>query len=226
MKYLEYEVKNMAISRSGKDKTNPISGSVNYFGIHFTFDEEFAGIAGAKAVEFYKGRNTVREDLVDGRCQIPNDFLKDKTAFEMRVINGGSVATPWISVAITESGVIKPDEPGEDAPENMEYVKTQSGDGAVPFLRTGENGLEFSQNGEDWESGVNGVPDVPAKNKGKKYLRVNGDWVEYEEPEGLKGEAAALAPIDDSGEVTTADLVAKLNEVIGILQTRGIALSE
>lgn len=246
MKYIEYDVKNMAITRNGKDKTSPVSGSVNYYGVQFNFDEEFDGIAGAKSVEFYKGRNTVRADLVEGKCQIPNDFLRDKTAFDMRVICGNSVATPWVSVGITESGQIMPDEPGEDAPAGMEYVKTMSGDETVPFLRATKDGLEFSRNGDDWEGGVNGIPDVPKDtkdHKAKGYIRKHGDWVEYEEPETadlsgyaktddikdglMTGTAAAITELSaGDSEISTADLVSKLNEIISILQTRGIALSE
>lgn len=272
MKYIEFDVKNMTISRSGKDKTNPVSGSVNFYGVQFNFDEEFDAIPGAKAVEFYKGRNTIRRDLVDGRCLIPNDFLRDKTAFEMRVVNGSSVATPWVSVSITESGPIMPEEPEEEAPESMEYVKTLSGEESAPFLRITKKGLEYSQDGKKWQSGVSGVPEVP--NDGKKYVRVNGDWVEYVEPEEseepetpentgeenvieeisvngtplevdgkavnidlsgyaksediedglMKGQATSLETLDGSEE--TADIISKLNEIIGILQTRGIAISE
>lgn len=199
MKYIEYDVRNMAITRSGKDKTSPVSGSMNYYGVQFNFDEEFDGIAGAKSVEFYKGRNTVRSDLVEGKCQIPNDFLRDKTAFDMRVICGNSVATPWVSVGITESGQIMPDEPGEDAPSGMEYVRTMSGDTSLPYMRMGERGPEFSQDGENWQSGVSGVPDVPLdkKNKDKTYVRKNGDWVP------LDDELADYAKQEDVEKIIT-----------------------
>lgn len=35
MKYLEYDIKNMAITRTPTDKTPLISGAVGYFGLHF-----------------------------------------------------------------------------------------------------------------------------------------------------------------------------------------------
>lgn len=181
MKYLEFDVKNMSITRTTGDKTALISGAVNYFGVHFNFDEEFASIPGAKAVEFYKNRNKIRVDLVDGACAIPNELLNDKTSFEMRVVSGNTIGTTWTSVGITESGVILPETPEEEAPESMEYVKTYTGDQAAPLLRASTNGLEYSQNGEDWNSGVSGVPEVPSRPKGAAYLRKNGDWVNAEE---------------------------------------------
>lgn len=265
MKYLEFKVGNLAITRSSQgDKTSPISGSVNYFGVQFEFDEDFDALAGAKAVEFYKSRATIRKELVDGKCLIPNEMLKNKEAFDMRVIVGISVATPWISVAVAESGQIAPEEPAEEVPESMEYVKTQSGDGAVPYIREGEDGLEYSQNGKEWKRGVSGVPEVPSKKKNEQdeiYGRKNGDWVpikEYlegggeaniieaisingvelpveeksvnidlsayaktEDIETLHGEVSQLTSLD-SGETDTAVIVAKINEVIAVLRSRGI----
>lgn len=181
MKYLEFDVKNMAISRTAGDKTALISGAVNYFGLHFNFDEEFAAIPGAKAVEFYKNRNKIRSDLVENQCAIPNELLADKANFEMRVVSGNTIGTTWLGVGITESGVIMPEEPEGEAPSGMEYVKTASGENAAPYLRASTNGLEYSQNGEDWNSGVSGVPEVPSRPKGAAYLRKNGDWVNAEE---------------------------------------------
>lgn len=181
MKYLEFDVKNMAISRTAGDKTALISGAVNYFGLHFNFDEEFAAIPGAKAVEFYKNRNKIRVDLVDNQCAIPNELLTDKANFEMRVVSGNAIGTTWLGVGITESGIIMPEEPEEEAPSGMEYVKTASGENSAPYLRASTNGLEYSQNGEDWNSGVSGVPEVPSRPKGAAYLRKNGDWVNAEE---------------------------------------------
>lgn len=181
MKYLEFDVKNMAISRTAGDKTALISGAVNYFGLHFNFDEEFAAIPGAKAVEFYKNRNKIRVDLVDNQCAIPNELLTDKANFEMRVVSGNTIGTTWLGVGITESGIIMPEEPEEEAPSGMEYVKTASGENSAPYLRASTNGLEYSQNGEDWNSGVSGVPEVPSRPKGAAYLRKNGDWVNAEE---------------------------------------------
>ena len=181
MKYLEFDVKNMAISRTAGDKTALISGAVNYFGLHFNFDEEFAAIPGAKAVEFYKNRNKIRVDLVDNQCAIPNELLTDKANFEMRVVSGNTIGTTWLGVGITESGIIMPEDPEEEAPSGMEYVKTASGENSAPYLRASTNGLEYSQNGEDWNSGVSGVPEVPSRPKGAAYLRKNGDWVNAEE---------------------------------------------
>lgn len=181
MKYIEFDVKNMAISRTVGDKTALISGAVNYFGLHFNFDEEFAAIPGAKAVEFYKNRNKIRVDLVDNQCAIPNELLTDKANFEIRVVSGNTIGTTWLGVGITESGIITPEEPEEEAPSGMEYVKTASGESAAPYLRASTNGLEYSQNGEDWNSGVSGVPEVPSRPKGVAYLRKNGDWVNAEE---------------------------------------------
>lgn len=171
----------MAISRTAGDKTALISGAVNYFGLHFNFDEEFAAIPGAKAVEFYKNRNKIRVDLVDNQCAIPNELLTDKANFEIRVVSGNTIGTTWLGVGITESGIITPEEPEEEAPSGMEYVKTASGESAAPYLRASTNGLEYSQNGEDWNSGVSGVPEVPSRPKGAAYLRKNGDWVNAEE---------------------------------------------
>lgn len=181
MKYINYDVKSMAISPSQGEKTKLISGAVNYFGVHFNFDDEFAAIPGGKAVEFYKNRQTRRVDLVENQCAIPNELLTDNKNFEMRVISGNTIGTTWASVAVTESGVIMPEEPEEEAASGMEYVKTASGENATPYLRASTNGLEYSQNGEDWNSGVSGVPEVPSRPKGAAYLRKNGDWVNAEE---------------------------------------------
>lgn len=181
MKYLEFDVKNMAISLAAGEKTKLISGAVNYFGVHFSFDDEFSAIPGGKAVEFFKNKQTRRIDLVDNQCAIPNELLTDKANFEMRVVSGNTIGTTWLSVGITESGVIMPEEPEEETPSGMEYVKTASGDEAVPYLREASNGLEYSKNGLDWNSGVSGVPEVPSRPKGAAYLRKNGDWVNAEE---------------------------------------------
>lgn len=223
MKYLEYDVKNMAISRTAADKTNLVSGAVNYFGLHFNFDEEFSTIAGTKSVEFYKNRKNTRVDLVDGACAIPNEILIDKTPFEIRVISGNMVATPWTSIQITESGAIQPETPDEELPETLDYVKTLAGEDAVVMLRKGNSGLEYSQNGEDWESGISGIPDVPKTPKDALYVRKNGDWVQYEEPndvEGLTGAAQEIAELADDADLTA--VIAKINEIIGALKARGV----
>lgn len=181
MKYLEFDISNMAITKNSKDKTALISGAVGYFGLQFNFDEEFSDIPGAKAVEFIKKNNKERKDLVDGKCEIPNWILTDKDPFQIRVTCGTTVGTQWAQVGITEGGIIMPEEVEEDSPSGMEYVKTQSGENAAPYLRASTNGLEYSQNGEDWNSGVSGVPEVPSRPKGAAYLRKNGDWVNAEE---------------------------------------------
>lgn len=181
MKYLEFDISNMAITKNSKDKTALISGAVSYFGLHFNFDEEFADIPGGKAVEFIKKNNKDRRDLVDGKCEIPNWILTDKDTFSMRVTCGNTIGTQWAQVNITEGGIIMPEEPEEESPSGMEYVKTASGESAAPYLRASTNGLEYSTNGEDWNSGVSGVPEVPSRPKGSVYLRKNGDWVNAEE---------------------------------------------
>lgn len=170
----------MAISPSQGEKTKLISGAVNYFGVHFNFDEEFASIPGAKAVEFYKNRNKIRVDLVDNQCAIPNELLTDKANFEIRVVSGNTIGTTWLGVGITESGVIMPEEPEEEAPSGMEYVKTASGETAAPYLKATTNGLEYSKDGEIWQSGVSGVPEVEKTKKPKAYLRTYGDWIDAE----------------------------------------------
>lgn len=181
MKYIEFDVKNMAITRTPNDKTPLISGAVSYFGLHFNFDEEFVAIPGGKRVEFIKKNNKDSRDLVDGKCGIPNWILTDKDEFQIRVTSGTTIGTQWQKIAITEGGIIMPEELEEEAPPTMEYVKTASGDEAAPYLRASTNGLEYSQNGEDWNSGVSGVPEVPSRPKGAAYLRKNGDWVNAEE---------------------------------------------
>lgn len=224
MKYINYDVKNMAISPSQGEKTKLISGAVNYFGVHFSFDDEFSAIPGGKAVEFYKNKQTRRVDLVENQCAIPNELLTDNKNFEMRVISGNTIGTTWASVAITESGVIMPEEPEEEAPSGMEYVKTASGENAAPYLRAGTNGLEYSQDGEEWNSGVSGVPEVPNRPKDAIFGRANGDWVRIdkmiEEASGggigeVKVDGVALAPVDGSVDIDlsayakTADLASE-----------------
>ena len=186
MKYLEFDISNMAITKNSKDKTALISGAVSYFGLHFNFDEEFADIPGGKAVEFIKKNNKDRRDLVDGKCEIPNWILTDKDTFSMRVTCGSTIGTQWAQVNITEGGIIMPEEAEEEAPSGMEYVKTASGDEAAPYLRAGTNGLEFSKDGQTWEGGVSGVPEVPKKPAGGKYVRTYGDWVLQEEQDTIK----------------------------------------
>lgn len=225
MKYINYEIKNMTISRvSAASVGNPISGAMNYFGVHFDFDEEFSQIAGAKACEFYKNRKTIKVDLVDGQCAIPNEFLADKTPFEMRVVSGTMIGTPWIAVTITESGTVLSGEPEEEAEPGTEYVRTVSGDEAVALFKAENGKLMFSQNGKDFIPGLDGVPEVPATPKDATYVRKNGDWVEFEAPqvvEGLAGTASALTELDPAADLQTA--VAKINEIIALLVDRGVA---
>ena len=225
MKYINFDIKNMTISRTNGDKTVLTSGAKNYFGLHFNLDEEFASIAGVKYCEFYKNKATKRRELIDNSCSIPDIFLEDKNPFEIRIICGDMVATPWVVVGITESGIITPDEPEEEAPENTSYVKTPTGDSTIAFIRGGENGMEYSTDGEHWENGVNGIPDVPKSKEDLSYVRKNGDWVPLEVPEqtdveGLTGTATSLATLNDGA--TLENVVAKVNEIIGILKDRGI----
>ena len=263
MKYLKFDVKNMAITKSSADKSPLISGAVDYFGLYFNFDEEFSDIAGTKAVEFIKKNNKERKDLVDGKCTVPNWILTDKESFQMRVISGNTIGTKWTSVAIEEGGIIMPEEPEEEAPSGIEYVKTSSGENAAPYLRAGTNGLEYSQNGEDWNSGVSGVPEVPSRPKDAAYLRKNGDdpnvieevkvdnvpleitdksvnidLTPYAKTEDVANTYATKSTVEalqtltgttsqlttlDYSETDTSVIVTKINEIIGVLQARGIA---
>ena len=67
---------------------------------------------------------------------------------------------------------------------------------------------------------------IPAEGRTfKGYVRKNGDWVPFQMPEqtnveGLSGTAVTLAELD--GSATLEDVVAKVNEIIGILKDRGI----
>lgn len=215
MKYLEYLVSNMQISRKNTDKTPLISGAVDYYGLAFEFDEEFSAIPGGKRVEFIKKNNKESRDLVDGKCSIPNWILTDKDVFQIRVTSGNTIGTQWQQITITEGGIIMPEEPEEEAPPTMEYVKTASGESAAPYLRASTNGLEFSKDGETWEGGVSGVPEVPKKPNGGKYVRTYGDWVLQEESDAIKEvkvDGVALTPTDGAVDIDltayakTADL--------------------
>lgn len=182
MKYLEFSVNNMKISKNSTDKTALISGAIDFFGVHFEFDEDFKAIPGIKAVEFIKKNNKDRKELVDGKCAIPNWILTDKDVFQIRVTSGTTIGTQWEQVAITEGGIIMPETPDEEPPAMMAYVKTPSGEYEVALIRATTNGLEYSTDGgETWNSGVSGVPEVPARPKDAVYLRKNGDWVNAEE---------------------------------------------
>lgn len=230
MKYLQFTVKGMAIYRDASDTTTLISGAVNYYGLSFTFDEEFAVIPGVKAVEFYKSRNKIKVDIVDGLCAIPNEILADKASFEMRVVSGGTIGTPWVSVGIAESGIILPETPEEELPEGTMFVKTLTGEYSVPLLRVSPdgNGVEWSVDGINWKSAISGVPEV--RNDGKAYLRMYGDYVSVDEylsgaggaSSGLAGTASQLALLDYS-TTDISTIVSKINEIALLLQTRGIA---
>lgn len=153
MKYLEYIVKNMKISKSQTDKAVLISGATDYFGMHFTYDEEFASLEEVKTCEFFKNRKTVKVDLVDGYCAVPNEILRDKNPFEMRVVSGNTVGTPWVAVAITEGGIINNnDEPEELAPMGTAYVKTLTGENNISMIRDNDGVFEFSKDGQSWKT--------------------------------------------------------------------------
>lgn len=247
MKYLEFEVKNMSVNRVSSDRVPIVSGAVNYYGIHVNFDDDFREIVGSKSIEFYKNRNKERVDLADGKCAIPNIFLRDKEPFSIRVLAGNTVATSWQNVTLVESGVILEENPDEPAPAGLEYVKTPSGDETVPYLRAGTNGLEFSKDGDEWQGGIEGVPEVPKSPAGRMFVRTYGDWVPTNMPvesivevrlngeivpsidgvvdiavQGLKNSATSVTKLD-AGETDTAAIVSKINEVIDLLQSRGIA---
>jgi hypothetical protein len=242
MKYITVKIQNMAISRSSGDTIIPISGAVDFFGVDVVMDDDFSGLSGTKSVEFYKNKHTVRVDLIGGQCAIPNDFLKDNKPFDLRVLNGNTVGTTWLTIPVVESGIIMPEDTPSPPPAAYEYVKTESGDTAVPYLRSGTNGLEYSTDGTDWQSGVSGVPDVPSTPAGQKYLRTIGDWVPYEAPatvdlsnyatltdlsnlKVLTGDASALEQLSDPSTAQIEDVATKLNAVIALLIARGIAVS-
>lgn len=275
--YLEFEVKNMSVQRKSTDKTPLISGSVDHYGLHVEFDPSFSEIPGIKAVEFFKKNNKERLELVEGKCAIPNWILTDKDTFQIRVVSGTTTGTTWQQVAITEGGIIMPEKPEEDAPVGTEYVKTLSGEYSVALIRSSTNGLEYSTDGgETWNSGVSGVPEVPARPKDAAYLRKNGDWVnaeeylaenggeanvidevkvngevlqvenksvnidlsEYAKSADVANEYATKTTVDalqtmtgtasslellDYSETDTSTIVTKINEIITLLQARGIA---
>lgn len=143
----------MKISKSQTDKAVLISGATDYFGLHFTYDEEFASLEEVKTCEFFKNRKTVKVDLVDGYCAVPNEILRDKNPFEMRVVSGNTVGTPWFAVAITEGGIINnDDEPEELAPMGTAYVKTLTGENNISMIRDNDGAFEYSKDGQNWKS--------------------------------------------------------------------------
>lgn len=224
MKFVEYKVNNMAVVKDSADKTVILSGAKNYFGIHFTFDDEFSSLAGAKYVEIFKNKDKERIELVDDQFVIPNRFIADKNSFEMRVTSGSMVATPWIQVQIVESGAVTPIEPDAPAQNDFEYVQSPIGSDNVPFLRgSATNGLEYSVDGITWQGGVNGVPEVPSSPLNLSYIRKNGDWVPFE-PNQLIGIATAITDIPNTSTASTEDVALKVNELLSELRNRGIIL--
>lgn len=184
MHYVKFKTVGTTLSKN--DKMPIVSGSINFYGIEIEFDDFWENISGTKTVQFYKNRNRTEHDLVDGRCILPNSFIEDKNPFEMRVCSGDSFATPWIQVILSEGGPIFSDSPDEELPDELSFVKTPKSDNAISQLRVNENILEYSVNGIDWESAVNGIPDVPRNSEDVSYLRKRGDWVPVE-----KGNAIA-----------------------------------
>lgn len=207
MRYIKFKASEFSLAR--EDKTPIVSGSIDFYGIEIVFDEFWKNLPGTKQLQFYKNRNRVQSDLVEGKCVLPNEFIADKASFEMRMSSGDTIATPWISVVLTEGGPLFTDKPDEDIPENLSFVKTPKGDTAISQLRAGETGLEYSVNGIDWESAINGIPDVPRNSEDASYLRKRGDWIPAE-----KGEAIS----DLTGNPTMSDF----NNLLAQLRIAGV----
>lgn len=207
MHYVKFKTVGPTLSKS--DKMPIVSGSINFYGIEVEFDDFWNNLSGTKTIQFYKNRNRVEHDLVDGKCVLPNSFIEDKNPFEMRVCSGESFATPWIQVVLSEGGPIFSDIPDEDLPEELTFVKTPKGERGISQLRAGENGLEYSTNGIDWESAINGIPDVPRSSDDISYMRKRGDWVPAE-----KGNAIS----DLSGNPTMSDF----NNLLAQLRLAGV----
>lgn len=183
MHYVKFKTVGTTLSKS--DKMPIVSGSINFYGIEIEFDDFWNNLSGTKTVQFYKNRNRVEHDLVENRCILPNSFIEDRNPFEMRVCSGDSFATPWIQVMLSEGGPLFSDVPDEDLPEELSYVKTPKGEQAISQLRAGANGLEYSINGIDWESAINGIPDVPRNTDDISYLRKRGDWIPAEKGDAI-----------------------------------------
>lgn len=183
MHYVKFKTVGTTLSKS--DKMPIVSGSINFYGIEIEFDDFWKNLSGTKTVQFYKNRNRIENDLVENRCVLPNAFIEDRNPFEMRVCSGDSFATPWIQVVLSEGGPLFSDIPDEDLPEELSFVKTPKGEQAISQLRAGTNGLEYSVNGIDWESAINGIPDVPKTAHDESYLRKRGDWVPTEKGEAI-----------------------------------------
>lgn len=183
MRYIKFKASEFSLTRD--DKTPIVSGSIDFYGIEIAFDEFWKNLPGTKQIEYYKSRRYEKFDLVEERCILPNEFIADKAPFEMRLSSGDTIATPWISVMITEGGPLFSDKPDEELPENLSFVKTPKGDNAISQLRVGETGLEYSINGIDWEAAINGIPDVPRNTDDISYLRKRGDWIPKEKGEAI-----------------------------------------
>lgn len=183
MHYVKFKTVGTTLSKS--DKMPIVSGSMDFYGIEVIFDEFWINIPGTKQVEFYKNRRYEKLDLVEGISILPNEFIADKYPYEMRVSSGNMIATPWISVTLTEGGPLFTDKPDEEIPENLSFVKTPKGDQSISQLRAGTNGLEYSINGIDWESAINGIPDVPRNTDDISYLRKRGDWIPAEKGDAI-----------------------------------------
>ena len=110
---------------------------------------------------------------------------------------------------MSEGGPLFSDIPDEDLPDELSFVKTPKGDNAISQLRVGENGLEYSVNGIDWESAINGISDVPRNSDDVSYMRKRGDWI----PE-KKGEAI----LDLTGNPTMEDF----NNLLSQLRLAGV----
>lgn len=223
MKYLEFDVKNMTVVRQSTDKTAILSGAVNYYGLHFTMDPEFENLAGAKACIISKpsSRETKRYDLDEnGRCPIPNSFLRDNKPIEIRVVSGNMIGTPWTIVNVTESGQVPPEEPEAEPEVDKSFVQSPIGGENVPYLKaSATNGLEYSVDGITWQGGTVGVPEVPSLPSGLTYFRKYGDWVQGD---ALVGTAPIIAEIADPTLATAEDVANKVNEIIQALVARGI----
>lgn len=207
MRYIKFKASEFSLTRD--DKTPIVSGSIDFYGIEITFDELWKNLPGTKQIEFYKSRRYEKLDLVEERCILPNDFIADKAPFEMRLSSGDTIATPWISVTLTEGGPLFADKPDEEIPENLSFVKTPKGDNAISQLRVGENGLEYSINGIDWEAAINGIPDVPRNTDDISYLRKRGDWIPKE-----KGEAIS--------DISSAPTMTDFNNLLAQLRLAGV----
>lgn len=207
MRYIKFKASEFSLTRD--DKTPIVSGSIDFYGIEIVFDEFWKNLPGTKQLQFYKSRNRVQSDLIEGKCVLPNEFIADKAPFEMRLSSGDTVATPWIPVTLTEGGPLFTDKPDEEIPEDLSFVKTPKGDNAISQLRVGESGLEYSVNGIDWESAINGIPDVPRNSDDISYLRKRGDWIPAE-----KGEAIS--------DLTSAPTMADFNNLLVQLRTAGV----